>query len=259
MSLRVSEAVVLKAFNWSESSRTVCFFTSEYGKLSLHDKGGRSMKSKRGRIIPFSILEITYYHSEKETSGYLSESNLVTYHPLEKDGSMGRLAYASAACELLYILLPEEESQRALYTYFTTFLKLMDQKEKQFLPAIFVAFYLRVLSQLGYHPSIAYCAGCGKEVEKNGTTVKFSGERGGVVCPACQKPTEYYISFSFEKYGLLKALQTASLNEAATLPLSLAEANLLLEALTSFIGHQADVKTDLKSLGFIEKLKNSQS
>lgn len=262
MALKSSEAILLKAFNWSESSRTVLFFTEKFGKLPLNDRGGRSFKAKRGRILPFSRLDITFYHSEKETNGYVSEVTLVEHFPLENEGTMGRLAYASAGCELLKLLLPEEEAQNQLYTYFVKFLQIIDSVDKQFLPAVFITFFLRTLSQLGYHPSIGYCVGCGKEAIKSlkpGHTVKFSGERGGIVCSSCQKAGDYYISFSFEGYKLLLALQTASLNEAASLPISLKEANQLLTAMSAFVAHQVGVSADLKSLAFIEKLKNSQT
>ena len=63
MALEKTEAVVLKAFNWSESSRTVLFFSRRFGRIALVDKGGRSFKSKRGRVTPFAKLEISFYQS----------------------------------------------------------------------------------------------------------------------------------------------------------------------------------------------------
>ncbi len=262
MSLEKSEAVILKTYNWSESSRTVVFFSLDYGRIALVDKGGRSIKSKRGRLVPFSRSEITFYHSEKESSGYISDVELLEAFSFEKEGTLGRLAYASAACELLHLLLPEDEPQRALYNYFVNFLKQMDSVDRRFLLAVFIAFYLRLLSQLGYHPSLAYCASCGKEFafgEEDGEIRLFSVDRGGFICPACQRPGEYYISFSSDSHKLLVALQTASLSEAATLPISFSEGVKLLDALTKFVGNQTGLKSELKSLQFIEKLKNAQS
>ena len=249
MSLKSSEAILLKAFNWSESSRTVVFFSELYGKLPLNDRGGRSFKSKRGRILPFSRLDITFYHSEKETNGYISEVTLIEHFPLENEGTMGRLAYASGACELLKLLLAEEEPQTQLYKYFVKYLQIIDSVDKRYLSAVFIAFFLRTLSQLGYHPSVGYCVGCGREAIhslKPGSSVKFSGERGGIVCSSCQKAGDYYISFSFEGYKLLLALQTASLNEAASLPISLKEANQLLSAMSAFVANQIGISADLK-------------
>lgn len=204
----------------------------------------------------FSRFELTFYHSEKETSGYISDIEMVKNYALDQNGSLGRLAYASAGSELLLMLLPEEEPQISMYRYFNNFLEQMEKADKQFLPAVFITFYLRILSQMGYHPSIAYCTGCGKQVQKNGgTAFNFSPERGGMVCSTCQTVGDYYISFSESAYRLLVALQTASLYEAATLPISLKEAELFADALNGFLGHQLGKKVELKSLAFIDKLK----
>ncbi|MFZ5980238.1 MAG: DNA repair protein RecO [Candidatus Zixiibacteriota bacterium] len=270
MALQKSEAVILKKFNWSESSRTVHFFTRDFGKLPLNDKGGRSFRSKRGRMVPFCRMEITFYKSEKETAGYIADSEILEAFAFEKDGSLGRLAYGSAGCELLYLLLPEGEAQVMLYNYFLSFLRVVDRCDKRGLSALFITFFLKTLSQLGYHPSLNYCVGCNREANgaemkgaNNGVTkfngeMFFSPERGGIVCPSCQKPGEYYISLSADSHRLLAALQTASLNEAVSLPLGFTEAGQLLDLLAKFLNYQSGLNTSLKSLEFLDKLKNSQ-
>jgi len=265
MALAKTEALVLKTFNWSESSRTVVFFGRACGKLALVDKAGRRLNSRRGRIIPFARLEITYYASEKETRGYISDVDLVESFELAGEGSLGRLAYASAGCELLRLLLPEEEPQAVLYDYFVHYLRHMNGAKRRCLPAVFVAFALRTVSDLGYHPSLEFCCGCGRPVAaegdegagSNGGPLMFCAERGGVVCPTCQSPGDCYIPTTPERLRLLAALQRASLNEAAGVPLSYAEASELVELLTSFLKHQTGLRADLKSLEFLEKLKNT--
>ncbi len=260
MALDKTEAIVLKAYNWSESSRTVVFFSKEFGKIALFDKGGRSIKSKRGKVMPFAPLELTFYNSEKETTGYISDIEIHQLFSFEKDGTLGRLAYASAGTELIQKLLAEEQPQRQLYTYFINYLKLIDTVDKQFIPALFIAFFLRLLSLLGYHPSISYCIVCNKEIKVDGQTeILFGADNGGSVCNACQKAGDYYISLSPEMFKIFVALQTASLQEAATVPIGLSKVTLLQEALIRFISSQTQLDCRLKSLAFIEKLKNSSN
>ncbi len=261
MALEKSEAVVLKTYNWSESSRTAVFFTARFGKVALVDKGGRSAKSKRGRLMPFAHLEVTFYKSEKQVSAYLRDCDIIREFSLEKSGSLGRLAYGSAASELLWLLLPEGEPQPALFVYFLRFLDKIAEQEKQFLPALFISFFLRTMSQLGYHPSLAYCTGCSKgqeEIAPTGGKLMFSAERGGLICPSCQKPGEYYIGLSVQQARLLSVLQRASLDEAATVPLGFQEATLLVDTLTKFVKHHSGLVSDIKSLEFLDKLKSSQ-
>ncbi len=261
MALEKTEAVILKTFNWSESSRTVVFFSKEYGRLPLVDKGGRSFKTKRGRLQPFSKLDVTFYSSEKESNGYVSDSELLQMYTFEKDGTLGRLAYGSAACEMLNMLLPDEQPQRAIYQYFIKYLEMIDKAEKQFLPSLFVAFFLRIISQLGYHPSLQFCVNCNKEIniENSGKEYSLSPKRGGVVCRSCQIAGDYYIPLSSDNLRLLIALQKASLSEACALPIGYQQTSLLLDALQKLLSYQADLKSNLKSLEFLEKLKNSQT
>jgi DNA repair protein RecO (recombination protein O) len=259
MALEKTEAVILKSSDWSESSRIVELFSRDFGKITLVDKGGRRFKSKRGRLVPFARLEITFYKSEKTTTGYVSETDLVELYGFEKEGTMGRLAYASAACELLHHLLSDEQPQPSLYSFFITFLSLTETSEKGSLPTLFLTFFLHLLSQLGYHPSLANCVGCGKPMEmteaKTGE-VLFCPERGGVVCSTCKTAGDYYIPFSRESSVHLAALQKASLSKAEGVPIGYREVSCLLEALIKFVNSQTGVVSRLKSLEFLEKLKN---
>ena len=261
MALDKSEAVILKMFNWSESSRTVVFFTRKFGKMALIDRGGRLLKSKRGRLLRFARLDLTLYNSQKETSGYISDVEALRVFSLEKDGGLGRLAYGSAACELLYILLPESEQQSSLYSYFLSYLEKLEQVDKKYLPALFLTFLLRVMSQLGYHPSLAFCAGCSKnwsDMPQDEGKLLFSAQRGGLVCPSCQKPGEYYIGLSAGDVKSLTVLQRASLDEAAAVPMGYQGATFLIETLADFLKFHSGLLSELKSLEFLEKLKNTQ-
>ena len=260
MALKTTEAIVLKAFNWSESSRTVHFFTRDQGKLTLVDKGGRQVKSKRGRLIPFARLEITYYSSERETTGYISDCLLMEAFSLEGDGSLGRLAYASAAIELLFSLLTEREAQTSLYQLTLRFLKLTEKSNKQVLPILFLSFFSRMMSLLGYEPNLESCVGCSKpSADFSETEIQFSPERGGIVCSACQTAGEYYIPTSRESHKLLVALQRLALQDAIGLPIGYREVTGLLEMMLKFVSFQTGIKAELKSLDFLEKLKNSNS
>jgi len=262
MSLEKTEAVVLKAFNWAESSRTVVFFSRRFGRIALVDKGGRSIKAKRGRIVTFATLELTFYDSHKETRGYIRDVDPVETCSFEKNGTVGRLAYGSAACELLNLLLPEEEPQPDLYDYFVSFLKYTEAADKRSLPGLFLAFFLRTLSHLGYHPSLTHCAGCGRQAASTAARppdghVHFYPDKGGILCSSCQTATDYYIRLSTACFERLVALQSASLNEAAGMPIAYADTELLLDALTKFVSSQTGLSGELKSLAFLKKLKET--
>lgn len=260
MPLEKTEAIVLKAYNWSESSRTIILFSRRFGKLAVIDKGGRSIKSRRGRLMPFHRLEITYYTSRK-SGGYISDSDILESFPLGAEGELGRLAYASAACELLHLLLPEEEQHEELYDYFVTYLQTMSRCSRLGLPAVFVTFFLRLLSFLGYHPSLGFCIGCNLKSELStaaDSRWSFSPERGGIVCSSCQRPGEYIISLTDHGLQQLLTMQSSSLEDASSITIGYDNAVLLIDLLTRFLQYHAAVGSDLKSLKFLEKLKRSK-
>jgi DNA repair protein RecO (recombination protein O) len=260
MSLETTPALLLKAYNWSESSRTLLFFTKRLGRLALVDKGGRQLKSRRGRPIPFALLEVTFYDHEKESTCYLSDVELLEQWEFANDGNLGRLAYGSAALELLNLLLPEDESHDDIFNYTCNFFQLVATSPRAGLPSLFIAYLLRLLSQLGYHPSLSYCVGCGRDIEEWGSSadrVAFSAERGGIVCPTCQSGGDYYITPHWETYRRAVAMQTASLSEAVTMTMGFTESTQVLDLLVAFISAHTGAKGDLKSLTFLEKLKTT--
>ncbi len=257
-----SEGIILKIVNWKENSRIVTFFTDNAGKQSIIDRGGRSLKSKRGRLQSFSLLDIGYFKSEKSGTGYLSDVEPLEQFSFEKEGTLGRLAFASAALEILNDLLAEDEPHPELYDLTVQFLRLADRAPKGGLYGLFIAYFLKTLSYLGYRPNFAGCVACGKGKEavslNNGVTGEpfflFSPERGGIVCLSCQMMGEYYIRLQFEHQEMIYGLQTASLAEAAAVKVRMDDGDEILELLTSFFKYQTEAK-ELKSLKFLEKLK----
>ncbi|PKK82076.1 MAG: DNA repair protein RecO [candidate division Zixibacteria bacterium HGW-Zixibacteria-1] len=258
-----SEGIILKSVNWKENSKIHTIFTDNAGRQSLIDKGGRSLKSKRGRLMTFTRMELGYFKSEKSEVCYVTEVDPIESFEFRLDGTLGRLTFASAALELLYDLLPADEPQEGLYHLTIQYLRLIDRIAKTAVIPVFIAFFLKLLSYLGYRPNFAGCNSCGKDKKStltinsnNGSYYNFSPERGGLVCSTCQMAGEYYIKLQSERLDKIYSLQTASLAESAGIGLRLDEAEEFLELLTAFVRFQTDIR-ELNSLKFLEKLKKT--
>ena len=254
-----SEAILLRSVNWKENSRIDSFFTNNAGKVSIIDRGGRSMKSKRGRITSFSRMEIAYFRSEKTGTGYVGEVDVLESFSLEKDGHLGRLTFTSAALELLNDLLPESEPLEELYDLTVQFMRHMNDDSRESLLPVFLAYFLKTLSFLGYRPNFAGCVGCGKSSDDfiNPGDYLFASERGGLVCASCQTMGEYYIKLQSDRLDILYNLQISSLAEAAGFRVNMKMAEELLELLTAFVRFQTGMEK-LKTLEFLDKLKKVQ-
>lgn len=256
-----SEGIILKSVNWKERSKIVTIFTDTAGRQSVVDRGGRSLKSKRGRLLSFSRLELTYFKSSRSGMGYISEVEPVQSFTFEKEGSLGRLTFASAAIELLYDLLPEDEPQEELYHLTVHYLKTLDTVSRDAIMPLFLGYFLKTLSFLGYRPNLAGCIGCGKAREEirpdEKNRLSLSPKRGGLVCETCQMAGEYYIRLHSARLKVLSRLQRSSLAEAVKIKIGFAEAEEMLELLSNFLRYQTDTK-EMKSLKFLEKLKKTK-
>jgi len=257
-----SEGIILKSVNWKENSKIHTIFTDNAGRQSIVDRGGRSLKSKRGRLMTFTRMELGYFKSEKSDMSYISEVDPLESFEFKSDGTLGRLTFASAALELLYDLLPNDEPQEGLYHLTIQYLRLIDRIPKKGVIPVFLAYFLKLLSYLGYRPNLAGCNSCGKEKEAtivpnaNGGYYNFSPDRGGLVCSTCQIAGEYYIKLQSGRLDKIYSLQTASLAESAAINLRLDEAEEFLELLTNFMRFQTEVR-ELNALKFLEKLKKT--
>jgi len=258
-----SEGLLLKSVNWKENSKIVAIFTDNAGRISLVDRGGRSLKSKRGRLMTFCRMEISYFKSEKSGMGYIGEIEPLETFEFKSEGTLGRLTFASAALELLYDLLPEEDPQQGLFDLTVRFMRRIDRVRRAGIIPVFISYFLKTLSYLGYRPNFSGCIGCGKDLQEtavsnsNGLAFHlFSPERGGLICSACQMPGEYYIKLQSDRLMKVYNLQTSSMTESGKMTLRLEEAEELLELLAGFLKYQADNK-ELKSLKFLEKLKKA--
>jgi DNA repair protein RecO (recombination protein O) len=267
MAIRKTEGIVLSTANWSESSQTITLFTSDMGKISLNVRGGRSLHGKRGRPLRFARLACTCYYSEHKETGYISDIDPVEVFLFERDGQLGRIAFASAAIELLRELVTAEEPQAACYHLTLSFLRMTDRLEKKRLPGLFAGYIFRLISLLGYRPNIYGCVSCGAEdVSESGGTgedgddLYFSVERGGLICPKCRKQLiaeQKLLRIPPERLGTMVTISEASLEEASNMRLSFDELLQITDLVIAMLRYHAGARGELKSFTFLDKLVRS--
>ena len=80
MSLKESEALVIKSYNLSEADRIVVFFTREFGVVRGVAKGAKRLKSRFGSTLePFSTVNLSYFQKD--------DRELVSIQQVELDRS----------------------------------------------------------------------------------------------------------------------------------------------------------------------------
>ena len=75
-----TEAVVLSKINYGDTSSIVSLYTESDGKISAIVKGGRTQKSKLGKIIdPLNHLQIIIYKKNSRDVQLLTSADLVSH------------------------------------------------------------------------------------------------------------------------------------------------------------------------------------
>jgi DNA repair protein RecO (recombination protein O) len=96
--------------------------------------------------------------------------------------SLEAIGAAGAAMAVIRERVPEHEPEPGVFDAAVRFLAALDQGA----PAeeALLTLQIRVLTMLGFSPTLDRCVGCGK-VPAQGRAASFDATRGGIVCRAC--------------------------------------------------------------------------
>ncbi len=175
-----TDGIVLKSFDFRETSRIATFFTRDAGKLKGILKGIRKDPRKFGsQIDRFSLNEILYYPTRH------SEIHLVGHCDLKENFSLIRKDYqrsiaANYILELVDTIMPVEEKNFDVYQLMLDYLETL--KEASDVDKLIFIFQIKTLLYSGFRPHIDSCVRCGKKVQGRS---RFSLKSGGLICPAC--------------------------------------------------------------------------
>lgn len=119
MSQEQSEAVVLRAVDFSETSRIITFLTPGRGKLTCMVSGMRRARNPWGNALDqFHRVELVYYFSERRSVQRLTEASIIdAYAGLR--ANLEKTAYAAFPLELVYRTAQENEPSDELFAALT--------------------------------------------------------------------------------------------------------------------------------------------
>ncbi|GAC1420128.1 MAG: DNA repair protein RecO [Gemmatimonadaceae bacterium] len=185
MSLLVTEAIVLHAFDYLESSRIIRLLTKEAGVQSAVARGARKSRGRYGTALDL--------FAEGSAQLYVKPNrelhNLAGFEISRARGELaediGRFTAASAIAELA-LRFAEEDANPQLYdTVADVFDRIARSLPERTLEDGLAGCW-RVVSVLGFTPELSSCALCHTPL-READDPTFSHSSGGVVCPACSK------------------------------------------------------------------------
>jgi len=178
-----TEGIVLKTFDFRETSRIATFFTRDFGKVKGVLKGIRRDPQKFGSSVEkFSVNDIVYYQYRNSDLHLVSHCDMKDFFSgLRLD--LERMTAASYASELIDALMPPEEENLEIYQLTQAFLKSL--QTVQDVGKLVQTFQIKILSLSGFQPHLEACVRCTKEVSAK---PRFSLRLGGLLCPVCKDP-----------------------------------------------------------------------
>ena len=176
-----TEAIVLKSFDFRETSRIVTFFARDYGKVKGILKGIRKDLKKFGsQVDQFSVNDIVYYQHRNSDLHLVSQCDLrVYFFEIRKD--LKKTMAASYILELVDAIMPAEEKNGEVYMLMNDYLSSLENTLD--IAKLVHMFQVKILLYSGLKPHLDSCLECRKKIVGQ---ARFSLNKGGLICPHCE-------------------------------------------------------------------------
>jgi DNA repair protein RecO (recombination protein O) len=182
VSLVVTDAIVLHAFDYRETSRILRIATREAGVRSVIARGARRPKSRFGTALDLFAegSAQVLLHSTRDLHTLVSFD--VTQARPALAGRWPRFAAANALSEIL-LRFASDDAHPGLYDAYAGALSALESADADAASAGLAGAW-RLVAELGFAPSLDQCASCGAPLEPD-ATVRFAHRLGGALCAKC--------------------------------------------------------------------------
>lgn len=177
-----TEAIVIKTFDFRETSIIATLYTKEFGKINGILKGIKTAPPKFASTLePFSLNEIIFYKKKDSGLHLVSQCDLKDNYVFIRN-DLTKVTLASMMMELVDTLMPAEEVNSDVFDLSINCLKAMS--ELSYIEKVVTIFKIKLLTFSGFKPHFDSCISCGSRIIDQG---KFSIELGGLICSGCFK------------------------------------------------------------------------
>ncbi|MDQ6689058.1 MAG: DNA repair protein RecO [Gemmatimonadota bacterium] len=183
MTLSVTEAIVLHAFDYLESSRIIRLLTREAGVQSVLARGARKSRGRYGSALDLFAEGTAQIYVKPNRELHNLGSFDVARSRSELAHDIGRFTAASTVAELA-LRFAGEEASPVLYDTVVDVLDRIARSSPESTIEDGLAGCWRIVSVLGFTPELSSCVLC-HAPQRDTDDATFSHASGGVVCPAC--------------------------------------------------------------------------
>src|SRR6476659_384616 len=183
MALLATDAIVLHAFDYLESSRILRLVTREGGVRSALAKGARRSSRRFGSAVDlFAQGNAQLYAKPGRDLDTLSAFDVVLARPM-LGADLGRFAGASAIAELT-LRFGRDAADAGLFDAVAHALDMITSATAENALSATLAGAWRIVSELGFAPAVELCGECHAPLDDD-ATVLFSHAAGGALCARC--------------------------------------------------------------------------
>jgi DNA repair protein RecO (recombination protein O) len=177
-----AEGVVLRTFDFRETSKIAVFFTREFGKLKGLLKGIRKEPQKFASHLNLgSLNEVVFYRKRNSDLHLISHCDLRNdFLGLRRD--LKRSLAVNYALELVDALMPAEDQNEEVFKLLLRCLQSLESAVDT--SKIVQMFQIKMLSLSGFKPHFDSCLICDKKIS---ASAYFSHRLGGLLCLHCRQ------------------------------------------------------------------------
>ena len=183
MPLVTSDALVLQAFPYSETSKILRLLTPGHGVQSVIARGARRPKSRYGGVLePFTEGTASFHLRPNRDLHTLAGFDLVRSRQ-----DLGRDLIRFGAASLLGEIVLRTGSEQAapeVYLRLRQGLDELEEAEGDLIEPVALAQAWALITSLGFGPSLDRCVGCGASLPE-ARPLFFDYGAGGVHCGEC--------------------------------------------------------------------------
>jgi DNA repair protein RecO (recombination protein O) len=247
-----TEALVLRRFDYSETSQIARLFTRDEGRLSVIAKGIRRPNADlRGPMDLFCLADVGFVGRPHDELLVLRRYHVVTGFPGLRR-SLARMNAAFYLAELLCEGTRDRDPDPALFDLWVASLRALETATAEECDPIVLRAELGFLDASGFLPSLDRCVRCGAPVAA-AESAALSPGRGGVLCAACGEAavsTGVLRLTAGQRRTLLHLLGVAP-SRARTVALLPRDRRVLRRALTALLEHV--LEKELHSARFLAR------
>lgn len=243
-----ARVIVLKKTKLGESDLILAMLAEDGSQIRAVAKGARKPASQfASRLELYSVADILL--AKGKNLDIIKEARLVKGFGRLR-ASMEHVAGASCISELLDRVTQLGLENGRLFALTEAALDHLDRADVGVVPSLVAADLLKAMAFVGFRPSLAVCACCGKDVNlaQAGSMVPVSYREGGSLCPSCARSYEA-VRLRSEVCAWANVLLVSTFDEVDALDLDLSTSFSVLQLCQGWIREHAGA--NLKSLHFL--------